>query len=271
MSVSFSVLLSVYFKETPANLTECLESILSQTLKADEVIVVLDGEIGSELTEVINSWKKLLPIVLCPIATNVGLGNALNVGLEKCSNEIVFRMDTDDICTAKRFELQMDKFISNPNLSIIGGFVDEYDENFSKKTGCKTVPLNNSDIMKYMKYRNPFNHMSVAFRKSAIIAVGGYQHHKYMEDYNLWLRLLSSGYFGENLPEVLVHARAGNAMILRRRGISYVKNEWLLAKLKKELLLQTTVESIYVFLIRVVPRILPASMTKIIYSLIRKK
>ncbi|MDU7483266.1 MAG: glycosyltransferase [Hafnia alvei] len=271
MSISFSVLLSVYFKETPENLTECLESIFSQTLKADEVIIVLDGEVGTDLAEVINDWKKLLPIVLCRIATNVGLGNALNVGLGKCSNEIVFRMDTDDICTVKRFELQMDKFISNPNLSIIGGYVDEYEENLSRKTGCKTVPLDNSDIIKYMRYRNPFNHMTVAFKKSAIIAVGGYQHHKYMEDYNLWLRLLSHGYSGENLPDVLVHARAGNAMILRRRGLSYIKSEWLLAKLKRKLLQQTAFESIYVFFIRVVPRILPTSMTKIIYSLIRKK
>lgn len=267
---SFSVLLSVYFKESPQNLDECLSSIFSQTMPPDEVVLVLDGHIGEPLRLIIDKWEALLPLVVHPLDKNVGLGKALNIGLSMCSNEIIFRMDTDDICVPERFEKQINRFHSNPELSIIGGYIDEYDEGMVALKGTREVPLKNNDIIKYMRYRNPFNHMTVAFRKSAITDVGGYQHHEYMEDYNLWLRLLSRGYLGENLPEVLVHARTGNSMISRRRGWSYIKSEWHLAKLKKQLKLQTVAKSMYILLLRTVPRVLPISMTKIIYALTRK-
>lgn len=268
--MNFSVLLSLYHREKASHLNECLQSIDSQSLKSNEIIIVLDGPVGKELCDVIDKWRATLPIRLLKLAENRGLGVALNKGLEFCSNEVILRMDTDDICTSERFRQQIDKLENDKELVLLGGHIDEFDEELTEPLGKRAVPIDYAAIKKQMAIKNPFNHMTVAFRRSAILAVGGYQHHAFMEDYNLWLRLISAGYKVENLDAVLVKARAGSSMLLRRKGIDYIKSEISLYKLKRKLQVQSLPIGLCVLILRTIPRILPALLLQFCYITQRK-
>ena len=267
----FSVLMSLYAKEKVAYLRDCLASLQAQTQPADEIILVFDGPISSELKNEVNLWQVQLPLKVVELPENVGLGKALNEGLKYCSNEWVFRMDTDDICLAHRFEKQLAYIDTNSNVALLGGQVKEFDESFVHEVGIKGVPLDLEAIKKFALVRNPFNHMTVAYKKSIIEQVGGYQHHLYMEDYNLWLRVISKGYKVSNLPDVLVNVRAGNAMYARRKGIEYIRSEFQLAKLKIALQLQSSFLAYAYCFIRVLPRLLPKRLLGIIYQQLRKR
>ncbi len=273
--MKFSGLLSLYYKESPIYLKQCFESIWdNQTFRPSEIVLVLDGPIGSELQVCVDSWQHKIGSVLkiIPLAENVGLGKALNEGLKHCSNDWVFRMDTDDICTPDRFEKQVAFIQQNPDIVLFSGQVIEFDQNISDANVLKTVPIGFDEIKKFAQKRCPFNHMAVAYKKSIIEKIGGYQHHLFMEDYNLWLRVIGAGYQVGNLSDVIVYARVGNGMHARRKGYQYIKSEKQLLKLKKELKLQNPIHANMLFLIRSVFRLMPSSMLGKIYNtFLRKK
>ncbi|EPN9836277.1 glycosyltransferase [Enterobacter hormaechei] len=267
----FSILMSVYIKETYDNFTACYKSIIDNSLLPDQIVIVLDGPVNREIFGFIEcEINKGIPITLVKSDHNLGLGSALNLGLEFCRNEWVFRMDTDDICINDRFEKQVMFIRNNKDVVLVGGHIAEFDENMEVMTGIKSVPLTYDDIIGFIKYRSPFNHMSVAFRKSAVISVGGYQHHHFMEDYNLWLRIVAGNFKVANVNEILVNVRGGSEMIKRRKGVAYIKSEWLLMKMKYSLKISTCFESLYIFMMRSIPRLLPTSLLNVIYSFLRK-
>ncbi|WP_282807250.1 glycosyltransferase [Hafnia alvei] len=266
----FSILMSLYKKESPDNLEECFASIEKQTLRPSEIICVFDGEIGSDLESIVFSWENKLNIKIIRLKYNVGLGKALNAGLEHCSFDLVARMDTDDICKNDRFEKQISLMNNKPNLALLGSYISEFESDISCVTGVRYVPEAYESIISYCRVKNPFNHMTVVFRKKDILNVGGYQHHPYMEDYNLWLRVISAGLVVENLPEVLVYARVGKGMLKRRSGLSYIKSEYELAKLKVNLNVQSIPSALTYFFLRSLPRLLPLSVLSYIYKSNRK-
>ncbi|MTD42709.1 glycosyltransferase [Erwinia sp. CPCC 100877] len=267
--MSFSILMSLYKKEKPEYLNDCLCSIAKQTLPADDIIVVLDGEVGEELWNVLNNWSERLPLNIHPLEVNVGLGAALNVGLRLCKHDIVARMDTDDVCMPNRFMTQVSFMENNPDIALVGSSIDEYNEDFTHKIRCRKTESEHSKIVRYSKKRNPFNHMTVVFRKEAILNSGGYQHHFYMEDYNLWLRLLAKGYKTYNFRDSLVKVRGGRGMIRRRKGFNYIKSEFLLSRLKRSLKFQNFLEAYIVLCFRVVPRLLPVHALSLLYKKIK--
>ena len=136
--------------------------------------------------------------------------------------------------------------------------------------GYRINPTEHNDIVNYAKKRNPINHMTVAFKKEAVLAVGGYQHHLFMEDYNLWIRMISSGYKVANLPDILVKVRAGNSMVTRRKGLKYIKSEYKLANLKIKTNLDNSFSAYSIFLLRSIPGMLPTSFLSKIYKMLRK-
>lgn len=273
--MTFSVLLSLYFKEKANFLNECFESIWNnQSLKPSQIVLVLDGPIGSDLQDAVDQWKDILGEILfvLPLKENVGLGKALNQGLSHCKNEWVFRMDTDDICKPDRFEKQIQFIRENPEVVLFSGQILEFKENPLDADILKCVPTEYTDIVKFSQKRSPFNHMTVAYKKSVIEAVGGYQHHLFMEDYNLWLRVIGAGYMVGNHPDILLYARVGNGMHARRKGFEYVKSELKLLKLKKELKLQNSIHANILFLLRSSSRLLPSALLGKIYNtFLRKK
>lgn len=269
--LQFSVLMSLYFKETPSNLEQCFASLYAQTLHIPEVVCVFDGAVSYELENVVISWSEKLNIKIVKIENNVGLGNALNIGLKQCTYEIIARMDTDDICHPSRLERQLKFLIHDEKLVLLGSNIAEFESNPSEISGYRIVPSSTHSIYSYCKYKSPFNHMTVVFRKSAILSVGGYLHHPLMEDYNLWLRLIAQNYKVKNMEDILVFARVGHNMIGRRRGMKYISSELKLAKLKVELNIQPRTTAFCVFLLRSIPRLLPSKILSVVYFFIRKK
>lgn len=225
MKVEFSVLISIYIKENPIFLEECLESIFNQTLKPSEIIIVEDGKLTFELNEVLKKYSEKFQVIkLIRLEKNVGLGRALEIGLNHCTKELIARMDTDDICKSDRFEKQVSYFTGNPNLSMVGTNVAEFDGSIEDFHSVKRMPCTNEAIIKYSKNRNPFNHPTVMFKKNVIIECGGYKDMPSFEDYFLWLRVLGHGYNCINIDEELVYMRATKEMYKRRGGWSYLKN-----------------------------------------------
>lgn len=267
--MKFSILISLYFKENRSFLNECFKSIwINQTVKPDEIVLVLDGPIGAELQECINSWKGQIGDHLNIIAlpNNIGLGMALNEGLKHCSNDWVFRMDTDDICLPDRFEKQVEYIQKNPDVVLFSGQIIEFNETIKDATKLKVVPTDYEEIKKFALKRCPFNHMTVAYRRDIILGLGGYQHHLLMEDYNLWFRVIGAGYKVGNHSDILLYARVGNGMYARRKGWQYFKSEKKLLDLKKELKLQGSVAANLIFLARASIRLIPSNMLAFIYN-----
>lgn len=217
--------MSVYKKEKAEYLKLALDSVINQTLKPDEIVLVQDGELTEELYAVIEKYKQKYPAIFKTYALkqNQGLGKALNFGMDKCSNELIARMDTDDIADPNRFELQIQEFIKDKELTLCGGQIAEFADNPIEITDYRNVPLTHNEILIFVKKRNSFNHMTVMFKKQAVQSVGGYQHMPYFEDYWLWARMLKAGYKTKNIDNVLVKVRAGQDMIARRGGWEYVK------------------------------------------------
>ncbi|OFE43091.1 glycosyltransferase [Acinetobacter towneri] len=274
-ALGFSVLLSLYHKENFLALDQCFQSIWKdQTIQPDEIILVLDGPIGEELSQCVQKWQRIIgkSLRVIPLSQNVGLGKALNKGLEHCSNEWVLRMDTDDICKADRFEKQIQFIKENPDIVLFGGQILEFDQTPNDSTVIKSVPSTHVDIKKFAQKRCPFNHMTVAYKKSIILALGGYRHHLFMEDYNLWLRVIGAGYTVANLPDVILYARVGNGMHKRRKGFKYIKSEKQLLDLKKQLKIQSPFYANIYFIVRSAFRLMPANLLGKLYNtFLRKK
>lgn len=168
------------------------------------------------------------------LAKNGGLGNALNEGLKHCKNELVARMDSDDIAYVDRCERQIEAFKRYPEISICSGIVEEFTDNPSVVDARRVPPETNAEIIEFAKMRNPFNHPCVMYKKSDVEAAGSYQDFYLLEDYYLWLRMLMADYKGYNLQEPLLHMRAGSEMYLRRAGWKYAKTQAKLFKFMKE-------------------------------------
>lgn len=218
----FSVLMSVYDGEKPSYLEQSLGSLLGQTFKADEVVLVEDGPISSELKAVIELFRESLNIVSVPLDENVGLACALNEGLKYCSHELVARMDTDDIALPDRFATQVAFMQANSDIAASGGFIEEFNNN-AVILSRRELPVEYVRLIHLAKKRSPLSHVTVFFQKKALIAVGGYPDH-YPEDYLLWIKLLQAGYKIANIPEVLVRVRIGESFI-SRRGLKFLKGE----------------------------------------------
>ncbi|MDO5679079.1 MAG: glycosyltransferase [Pelistega sp.] len=272
--MNFSVLMSLYYKEDKDFLNDCFDSIwIRQSVKPTEIVLVLDGPIGVELESCIERWKETIgeQLKIIPLEKNVGLGNALNEGLKHCLYEWVFRMDTDDVCVPNRFEQQISFIKNNSEVVLFGGQIIEFNLHPEDGDKLKPVPITNAEIVDFSKKRNPFNHMTVAYRRDLILSLGGYQHHLFMEDYNLWLRVISTGYKVANIVNVLVYARVGNGMHARRRGLTYIRSEKQLLDLKRSLELQSMPSAYMVFILRSVVRFVPSNLLSFIYNKLLRK
>ncbi len=270
--IKFSVLISVYDQERPAYFDAALSSIENQTLLPSEIIIVKDGPLTSELDSVITQYRSQSEIQykIINIKGRVGLGKALNVGIKYCSHEWIARMDTDDIAMPERFEKQIRYISSNPKVSVLGGWICEFVSDPWRCDMERRVPTRHRKIYSFAKYRNPINHMTVIFRKSAVTSVGGYLPLGGFEDYYLWVRMLQYRFMFANIDEVLVRARVGNDMISRRRGWRYLKHEWLFLKSANKEGFLSRYEMYRNMAMRTIPRIIPSSLLQKIYDRLRK-
>lgn len=262
--------MSVYGGSKADQVAEAIESVFAQTLSPSELVLVIDGPIGAALEDTIARLSQNVPMNIVRISANGGLGAALSRGLLNCKHELVARMDGDDICVPNRFEIQAKAFIDDPDLDISGGCVSEFGVSPHLPTALRGSPLNHKAIVFWGKLRCPFNHMTVMYKKSTVLRAGNYSPaFRGIEDYELWGRLILAGAKCGNVPDILVHARTGNAMLGRRRGLFYARQELRLAIH----LFRLGFLSLWHFLVwafvRVPLRLLPQSILSWIYRLLR--
>lgn len=211
--------MSVYAGESAVNLRASIDSVLASDFLPAEFVLVVDGPIGDALQEVIDSYPSLKVVRL---GVNQGLGAALNEGLRHVTYEYVARMDSDDICMPNRMGLEYAKL--SEGLDLVSSSILEFEESVDNITGRRDLPLTQEEIIEFSRKRNPFNHPSVMFRKSAVLAAGGYSSKfNLFEDYDLWVRMLMNGARVMNLAEPLVYMRTNEGMFLRRGGREYGK------------------------------------------------
>lgn len=263
----FSVLMSLYRKEKPAFLRECLESLINQTVLADEWVIVKDGPLTVELEAVLSEYECRYPNLIKYVVfdKNQGLGLALRAGVPACSHELIARMDTDDICIPERFEIQLQEFIGHPELDICGGHIKEFDISVNNVISMRKVPLTNDEIVQYQKRRSAYNHVTVMFRKSAVLNAGNYEHAPLMEDDMLWTRMILAGCKGKNIDDYLVYVRTGINMIERRGGWSYFVKYKRSRKKVYLLGLSSYWDYIYTITVQLIVALLPAKVRKVLF------
>jgi len=227
--MDYSVLMSVYMNEKAEYLRIAMNSMWNQTVPTNDFVLMCDGPLTPELDAVIDEMIAAHPDTLHVIRfeKNGGLGHALQVGVKECKNELIARMDSDDISKPKRCEKELAVFAAHPELSIVGSVIEEFTEIESGASvpsiinAKRVVPEKSEDIVVFAKQRNPFNHPSVMYKKADVLAAGNYQDVRYMQDYYLWTYMLIAGFKGYNIQEPLVWMRADSNLFKRRSGKLY--------------------------------------------------
>lgn len=223
--MDYSVLMTVYKKDSPEYLSQSIKSMLNQTVKTNDFVLVCDGEITEELEHAISSSfignEDILNLIR--LKENVGLGKALNLTLPLCKNVWVARMDDDDIAHLDRCEKELLYLEQHPEVSILGSYVNEFVDNPSNVIRTKKVPVEKAEICEFSKRRNPFNHSTLFIHRDRLIQVGNYSEMRTNQDVETWVRALNHGLIGANIAEALVDFRFDRNTYLRRKNWNNVK------------------------------------------------
>ncbi|MDO4241063.1 MAG: glycosyltransferase [Microbacteriaceae bacterium] len=263
----FSLLISVYHKDTPAQLRRALESsVTEQQVRPAEVVLVRDGRVSASLQCEIERLAGMLPcrVRLVELAKNGGLAAALQAGLAACSYDVVARMDADDISLPQRFARQWPVF-QRENLDLLGAGMVEFSGD-AKNLGTRRVPpAGAAQVRKHARTHNPCNHPTVMFRKAAVQAVGGYAEMGSMEDYWLFVRLIHKGYKVDNLPEPLLLYNVGG-VYGRRGGLKAALTELRLQREMRKIGFITVWEYIFNSALKSAYRLFPANLKRAIFT-----
>ncbi|MBQ2753168.1 MAG: glycosyltransferase [Firmicutes bacterium] len=218
--MKYSVLMSVYNKEKAEFFKLSLESMFKQTVPPDEVVVICDGPLTEELDEVLEYYEGLYPDILRihRFEKNMGTGFAANTGLGLCRNELIAKMDSDDVAYPDRCEKQIRLFEKHEKLDMVGGFVSEFETEITNEKAVKKVPASHKDIVKYAKRRNPFNNQTLMYKKTKALECGGYTCNTRCEDYDFITKMIMNGAKCHNIQECLVHYRLDAGAYERRRN-----------------------------------------------------
>ncbi|MFC8922703.1 glycosyltransferase [Cellulosimicrobium sp. NPDC057127] len=225
-SEQFSVLLPVYHRDDPDHLERSFRSVTQeQSLRPSEVVIVQDGPVGPSLATALERCSRSSPVPVRTVVLdqNVGLARALEAGLARCRFEIVARQDADDVSRADRFAVQVPLVAGG--VDIVGSAIEEFEEDDSQHGMVRVPPLSSEAIARRARFASPFNHPSVVYRRSAVLAAGGYEDLHLMEDYWLFVRMLAAGVRGRNVAEPLVRYRVGAGAYARRGGRALLASE----------------------------------------------
>ncbi len=265
--------MSVYHKERPTFLQQSIESLLNQTLLPTQIVLVKDGALTEGLDAVIDHFVSAHPALFEVVALpeNVGLGRALNEGLNFCKYELVARMDSDDISLPHRFESQVKVFERDPSVAIVSGWITEFESDPSVIQSSRRLPETHPEIMRLMRTQCPLNHVTVMFKRSVVLQVGGYQHFYLLEDYYLWIRMYEAGAIMYNIQQPLVNVRGGQQMVARRGGLKYALSEVRLQRAMRRMGIIGCVTMCKNIAIRFTVRMLPNFLRRRIYAFFLRK
>lgn len=222
----YTVLMSVYYKENPDYLNKSINSMLKQTVKPDEFIIIKDGKLTFELNKVIDNYKIKYPNLFKVLSnkTNLGLGLSLKRGIKESKNELIARMDSDDYSDLTRCEKELCCFAKDSTLGMVGTFEAEFIDDIDNVVSIHRVPENMDEIKKFMHRRCAVLHPTVMYKKSAVINSGNYHNVPLYEDYDLFARMiLKYNVKTYNIQENLYYIRTSKDFYKRRGGIKYAK------------------------------------------------
>jgi glycosyltransferase involved in cell wall biosynthesis len=261
----FSVVISVYQLDNSNYFELAVSSVLNQTAPPDEIVIVIDGYIGEALEKSISKLSQNLRVKILRIKQNIGLGAARHQAIISTKHNIVAVMDADDLSVPTRFASQIGLFEST-KVDVVGAYIEEFNNEPGDANKLRMVPLTHNMILKRCAMRSPMNHVTVMFRKSSYLNVGGYRPIRYVEDWDLFYRLLRTGHVFQNIPEVLVYVRAGQSMYSRRHGIQYLKAEIDLLNSMRSTKFITLHQWCLNCIIRGVSRLAPRIFLEILYK-----
>ena len=205
-----SVIMSEY--NTPPNyLRASIESILNQTFKDIEIVIVDDcGK--NDLESIVKEYKDRR-IRVIKNDKNIGLVESLNKAIAVSKADILARMDTDDIADENRLEEQYNFMISHEEYSVVGTLANEFSKNST--TGILGKP--GEKTAKSLAYGDSIIHPSVMMRKKDIQSVGGYKNYKRAEDLSLWFELVMKGFRLFVIDRVLLNYRVNEEDYSKRK------------------------------------------------------
>ncbi|MFD1720866.1 glycosyltransferase [Amnibacterium endophyticum] len=266
MTEPFSLLLPVYAKDDPGQLTRAFRSAVDeQVLRPDEVVVVRDGPVPGGLQVVLDDLVATSPVPARVLAlpVNVGLAEALTEGLAACAHDVVARMDADDVALPERFVRQL--ALIGEGYDLVGAGLLEFVDDEAVTIGRRTPPVGEAHIQRYARFHDPFNHPTVVYRRDAVRRAGGYVAVGLMEDYWLFARMLHAGVRAENLAEPLVKYRVGAGAYKRRGGVAQLRAEIRLQRLLRRIRFTTRRQAIRNVAVRGGYRLVPEAIRKAAY------
>jgi glycosyltransferase involved in cell wall biosynthesis len=226
--LTVSVLMSTYAGESGANLAESLESICAQTVTPGQIVLVVDGPIGVEQEEVLARYAKdprVAEWTLVRLPTNGGLARAMNAGLERCTGTYIMRADSDDICEPCRLEVQLAYAEAHPETDVLASWCTEFYDDGRPET-MKTSSVHHDAVVSALRWRGLIVHPTVLIRKKTLLGVGGYRpDFGYLEDVDLFARLVMQGAQFHVIPKSLLRMRVNLAQRRRRGGWRYCLNQ----------------------------------------------
>jgi len=262
----FSLLLPVYSGDEPAFLRQAFHSsVVHQTRRPDDVVLVQDGPVPAELAATLDqlTGESPVPVTVLRLEHNIGLGPALDAGLAACKHDVVARMDADDICVSTRFEVQLP--LVERGADIVGSALMEFVDDIDHVVQTRVPPLDPTWIRSAARFRDPFNHPTVVYRRSVVQEVGGYQDLPLMEDYLLFARMLACGAEPANVPEPLVYYRIGAGAYARRGGRALLRSELALQRRFLELGIVTRPQYVRNVVLRGGYRLVPEPVRRVAY------
>lgn len=222
----YSVLISLYAKERPEYLRESMDSVFAQTVPPEQIVIVKDGPLSPQLDSMLEDYSHQHPELFTFVSypENHGLWYALGQGIPACRNELVMRMDVDDWSAPTRAEEQLATYAEHPELGCVGTVVVEFVGSTDNPVAFVDLPERHEDIIRYGRRRCPYRHPALMYRKSAVERAGGYQRMPMFEDYDLYMRLASSGCRFYNIQRPLVYMRTSPEFYARRGGVEYTRD-----------------------------------------------
>lgn len=219
--MKFSCLYPLYYESRLNEVKTSFSSIINQSLKANEILIIFDGPIKKEIVLFLQKFKKKNRIKIIKFKKNLGLGGVLKKTIKLTKYEVIIRADADDINKKKRFESLINFLKKNPDVHVVSSLIKEKS---LKEYFVKKIPLTYKEILKIKNFRNPINHPAVAFKKKAVLKSGGYEVVPYFEDYFLWLKMINKNFIFKNINKVLVVSNINQNFYTRRSGLRYFKN-----------------------------------------------
>lgn len=271
----YSVLLTVYIKVKTEELKLSIESMLNQTIKPDQFVIVYDGPVSQVVNNLVMDYVRnnegLFNVIRLP--NNQGLAAALNAGIKACRNDLIARMDSDDYSKPNRCEIQLGEFAKDKNLALLGCNTQHFKESpYEPEEKYSNQPLDIESIKDKIRRNSAFSHPTVMFRKGVVLDCGGYDPIlRRSQDHDLFSKMIYKGYECRNIKDALVLFRADEDCMLRNRNADSCKARIIIQKRLLSRKQCSLADYLYIYMGVLVAKYMPQSMYIFLYSVFKEK